>query len=121
MSTKETPNPMPTEPKHTVGEMTRSGQFLKIQSVIIGESFGSVKGSYEANAARLVAGWNLLNRLDEMGVDAEQVPEIVESLQWALDELQSVSGIGYSQRLSDQQMMLIEKMTIARQALTKKG
>lgn len=36
--------------------------------------------NHEANAARLCAGWNLLNRLDEMGIEPGQVPQIVEAL-----------------------------------------
>jgi hypothetical protein len=35
-----------------------------------------------ANAARLAQGWNLLNRLEEMGINADKVPEMLEGLRF---------------------------------------
>lgn len=70
--------------KNTEGEaeVSEHGLCVFIDGSMIAETDFTLygKGDKFANAARLVQGWNLLNRLEAMGVTAEQVPGIIEAL-----------------------------------------
>lgn len=74
---------------HTKGEAVHFTEDGTIGTILIGEKLDPLAQSQpvahrdivkaiavrQANAARLARGWNLLNRLDEMGITADEAVE----------------------------------------------
>lgn len=83
---------------HTKGEAVTSEQGLAVfvDGAMIAETDFTLygKGDKFANAARLVKGWNLINRLDEMGVSAEEAENSIKAALMmcrpSIDEAQNV-------------------------------
>lgn len=91
-----------TEPKHTRGELiTWTSQEDAIEKLCIEKGFETIGEAFDkANAARLVQGWNLLNRLEEMGV-SDAVKEIAELRKEIQDMKDAADDAGMERDLRD--------------------
>ncbi len=86
-----------SEAKHTVGELKvckRASTAIEDETGLVIATTGGWSDSkrndvlecQQANASRLCAGWNLLNRLEEMEFAPDDVPKLITALREALDE-----------------------------------
>jgi hypothetical protein len=86
-----------SEAKHTKGNLNvckRASTAIEDETGLVIATTGGWSDSkrddvlecQQANAARLCAGWNLLNRLEEMGVAPDDVPKLIIVLREALDD-----------------------------------